>query len=274
MAEPNSNSACSLYRVDEGEKHVLIFPEEEKPKTLNRHFWGDAFEGTMEPATDFVGILLAIPSDGTKHRYKGLLEFAWRYYGHAIKPPRSADELYRLSLEYGKYLLEREPDGYLGFTNGAQWHPSLGAYKPLEHSYEIGWVGQNASFASAFIYDYLKNGNKDSLDVGVSVLDSWLKNLNFEKGFIPAHVNYPTSKSPSDIPWHTMTREDVDPMEWGEAQLEGILGRVGKPKPQNKVAVAHDACNLGTGAEGFFEAYDLLLSAGICCNIFLLKMPV
>ena len=30
MAEPNSNSACSLYRVDEGEKHVLIFPEEEK----------------------------------------------------------------------------------------------------------------------------------------------------------------------------------------------------------------------------------------------------
>ena len=35
MAEPNSNSACSLYRVDEGEKHVLIFPEEEslKPST-------------------------------------------------------------------------------------------------------------------------------------------------------------------------------------------------------------------------------------------------
>ena len=32
MAEPNSNSACSLYKVDEGEKHVLIFPEEEQPK--------------------------------------------------------------------------------------------------------------------------------------------------------------------------------------------------------------------------------------------------
>ena len=40
MAEPNSNSACSLYKVDEGQKHVLIFPEEEKPKTLQRHFWG------------------------------------------------------------------------------------------------------------------------------------------------------------------------------------------------------------------------------------------
>ena len=38
MAESNSNSACSLYSVPEGKKHVLIFPEEEKPKTLQRHF--------------------------------------------------------------------------------------------------------------------------------------------------------------------------------------------------------------------------------------------
>ena len=60
-----------------------------------------------------------------------------------------------------------------------------------------------------------------------------------------------------------MTREDVDPTEWGEAQLEGILAKVGKPKPPKKVAVAHDACNLGTGAEGYFEAYDLLREIGI-----------
>ena len=39
MAEADSNSACSLYKTDEGEKHVLIFPEEEQPKTLHRHFW-------------------------------------------------------------------------------------------------------------------------------------------------------------------------------------------------------------------------------------------
>ena len=77
MAEPNSNSACSLYKVDEGEKHVLIFPEEEKPKTLNRHFWGNAFEGTIEPQSDFEGIILAFPSDGSRHRYKYLLDFAW-----------------------------------------------------------------------------------------------------------------------------------------------------------------------------------------------------
>ena len=93
MAEPNSNSACSLYKIEEGEKHVLIFPEEEKPKTLQRHFWGEAFEGTMEPTNDFEGIILAYPTDGGRHRYRTLLDFAWRYYGHEMKPARPASEL-------------------------------------------------------------------------------------------------------------------------------------------------------------------------------------
>ncbi|MBQ2117660.1 MAG: hypothetical protein II192_01235, partial [Clostridia bacterium] len=121
MAEPNSNSACSLYKVEEGEKHVLIFPEEEKPKTLHRHFWGDPFQGTMEPRCEFEGILFTELSDGSKHRYKGLLDFAWRYYGHPIKPPKSAAELYRLSIAYARYLLQKERDGFIGFTSGAHW---------------------------------------------------------------------------------------------------------------------------------------------------------
>ena len=263
MAEPNSNSACSLYKVDVGEKHVLIFPEEEKPKTLNRHFWGEAFQGTMEPTKDFEGIILAVPSDGSRHRYKHLLDFAWRYYGHSMTPPRRAEELYALSLKYAEYLLQREPDGFVGFVNGAQWHQGLGSYKQLPHGYEIGWVGQNASFATAFIYDGIKNGNKDRLDLGLAAHDAWLRHFNTEKGFLPARIGYPGGKSTSGIPWENMKAEDVDVNEWGEAQLEGILAKVGKPKPPKKPAVAHDACNLGTGAEGFFEAYDLLKGIGI-----------
>lgn len=80
MAEAEDSSACSLYKTDEGERHVLIFPEEEGPKTLQRHFWGEPFVGSMEPRCDFHGILLAVPSDGSKHRYGHLLDFAWRYY--------------------------------------------------------------------------------------------------------------------------------------------------------------------------------------------------
>lgn len=268
MAEPNSNSACSLYKVDEGEKHVLIFPEEEQPKTLHRHFWGEPFAGTMEPACDFEGILLAVPSDGGKHRYKCLLDFAWRYYGHAIKPPFSAKDLYRLSIAYGRYLLQKERDGFIGFTSGAQWHPKFNGYHKSEHSYELGWVGQNASFATAFIYDYIKNGDKENLDIGLAVLDGWLKLGHTNDRFITAHKTYSGEPNPKwDLPFETMKKEDLDPWEFPEGMLEGIICRkIGKPKPPTpakKPLPRNDACNLGTGAEGYFEAYDMLKSIGI-----------
>ncbi|MBR7099520.1 MAG: hypothetical protein IKC59_08900, partial [Clostridia bacterium] len=140
MAEPNSNSACSLYRIDEGERHVLIFPEEEKPKTLQRHFWGEPFQGTMEPRCDFEGIILAIPSDGSRYRYQGLLDFAWRYYGHAVKAPRTAEEIYHLSIAYTRSLFMRERDGFAGFVTGSQWHADCNAYLKKLHRYELGWV--------------------------------------------------------------------------------------------------------------------------------------
>lgn len=99
MAEANSNSACSLYAVEEGRKHVVIFPEEEKPRTLQRHFWGKPFQGSMEPQFEFTAIIQAVPGDGSRHRYKGLLDFAWRYYGHPLKAPRKAEELHRSWLD-------------------------------------------------------------------------------------------------------------------------------------------------------------------------------
>lgn len=133
MAEANSNSACSLYAVEEGQKHVVIFPEEEKPRTLQRHFWGKPFQGSMEPQFEFTAIIQAVPGDGSRHRYKGLLDFAWRYYGHPLKAPRKAEELHRLSIAFGRYLFQRERNGFAAFTGGAQWHIGVTGYKKQEH---------------------------------------------------------------------------------------------------------------------------------------------
>ncbi len=261
MAEPNSNSACSLYKIDEGEKHVLIFPEEEKPKTLHRHFWGEPFEGTMEPTNDFEGIIFAQISDGSRHRYRGLLDFAWRYYGHPIKAPMSAAELYRLSLAFAQYLLQRERDGFVGFTRGAQWHPNLNSYMKREHNYELGWVGQNASFANAFIYDDLMNKNEESLKTALEVQDSWLKSTQTNGKFLSALINYPGANPHEDLPLEKMKKEDLDRWTFGEVHYENALDKLGKPK--SKARRYNDACNIGTGAEGYFESYDLLLKAGI-----------
>ncbi len=263
MAQADSNSACSLYKVEEGEKHVLIFPEEEQPKTLHRHFWGDPVQGTMEPCQDFDAIIFAQESDGTRHRYKGLLDFAWRYYGHALKPQMCAKDIYRYSLAFALFLQQKEKDGFTAFTNGAQWLPYLNGYQKLEHCYEVGWVGQNASLATAFLYDYLKNGDGRSLATGLAANDSWLTHVG-EKKFLPARIYYPSKATGAEfqLPLEKMRREDIDPFDFGEADLEGVLDRVGKPKWPHP-ATAHDACNLGTGAEGYFEAYELLKKAGI-----------
>ncbi len=261
MAEPNSNSACSLYKIDEGEKHVLIFPEEEKPKTLHRHFWGEAFEGTMEPTTDFEGIIFTQESDGGRHRYRGLLDFAWRYYAHPIKAPMSAAELYRLSLAFAQYLLQRERDGFIGFTRGAQWHPHLNSYQKREHNYELGWVGQNASFANAFIYDNLINKNEENLKTALEVQDNWLCHGATNGKFLSALINYPGANPYENMPLETMKKEDIDGFMMGEVHYENAVDKLGKPK--SNARRANDACNIGTGAEGYFESYDLLLKVGI-----------
>ena len=261
MCEANENCACSLYKTDGGKKHVLIFPEEEKPKTLQRHFWGEAFQGTMEPTQDFEGIIFARKSSGGAHRYADLLDFAWRYYGHEIKPPKRAEELYRLSVAYSHYLIQRERDGFVGFTRGAQWHPHLNAYLKREHNYELGWVGQNASMANAFIYDFIKNGNRDHLRLAIEIQDSWLEKTVTGGKFLSAVINYPGANPYDELPLHEMSRKDIDRWSLGEVYFENAVDKAGKPK--SNARRANDACNMGTGAEGYFEAYDLLHEIGI-----------
>lgn len=262
MAEPNSNSACSLYKVDEGKKHVLIFPEEEKPKTLMRHFWEGPFEGTMEPRCDFEGIILAVESDGGKHRYKCLLDFAWRYYGHPIAAPKTAEELYRLSIAYTRMLYMREKDGMAGFVTGYQWHSGIHSYKKMEHRYELGWVGQSASMSVASIYHYIKTGSRDDLELAIESLDKWLEHGETKGKFLASKI---TDNEPMRI-FPFETTKELDRWEWGDDMYESAMNRLGKKVERDekgRTLITHDACNLGTGADCYFEAYDMLKSIGI-----------
>ena len=268
MADANVNCACSLYKIDEGKNHVLIFPEEEKPKTLHRHFWEGPFQGTMEPTCDFEGIIFTAPSDGTKFRYKPLLDFAWRYYGHEFMPPKKAEELYRLSIAFCHLLFEREKDGFAGFVRGTEWNLGITSYKKTEHIFEVGWAGQSASMANAFIYDHIKNGNKDELDIAIEVHDSWIR-----KGKHPAgHI---TGRLDMDDWSYAEFDPNYEPSKWvhGENKFEGMYHRY-LDAQKGKIPVIerdvdgrpfkpNDACNNGTAADRYFEAYDMLKSIDI-----------
>ena len=264
MSEANENCACSLYKVDEGKKHVLIFPEEEGPATLQRHFWEGPYHGTMEPTCDFKGIIFTSESDGTKFRYASLLDFAWRYYGHALKAPMKAEDLYKYSIAFGYYLYETEKNGFAGFTRGADWHAGETAYKKTEHVYEIGWGGHSASLSCAFIYDYLKSGNKQRLDMALNALDTWVNNCVLPAGHIKVRFDF----NPRDYdPDYTVM---PDRWDYGENRFENLYNIYLHGTAHNFAIDENgdrlfpiDACNNGTAANGYFEAYDMLKKAGI-----------
>ena len=265
MTDANANSACSLYQTEEGRLHAVIFPEEEKPRTLQRHFWGEPFQGTMEPRQDFVAILQAVPSDGTKFRYKHLLDFAWRYFGHPIAAPRKAEELLRLSTAFTRFLYEKEPNGFAGITMGAQWHTGVTAYKKREHEYQVGWVGQSASMANALIYRYLRFGQQQDLDMALEVHDKWLEYCQVRPGMLLHRLDY----SPHQyLDYEHMKPEDVNRWEMGDDNYENAVNMIVLKKffprnPDGSRKWSLDACNHGTAADGYFEAYELLQKAGI-----------
>ena len=266
MSRANDNCACSLYAEADGKHHVVIFPEEEKPRTLQRHFWGEPFQGTMEPRQDFYAIIQAIPSDGTKHRYPVLMDFAFRYFGHPVETPLKAEKMEKLSLAFCHFVYQREPEGGMeGFTTGAPWNKNLHGYEKHQHRYQIGWVGQSASMANAFIYDYLKTGNKLHLEMALAAHDAYLKHGLPQKGLLKSRVDL------HERMWFSYDKDMVlDTWKYSEDLLESMRGMMianaKKPlrrNPDGSIYIYCDACNLGTGAEGYFEAYDLLKKAGI-----------
>ena len=265
MSKGNDNSACSLYTEDGNKKHVVIFPEEEKPRTLQRHFWGEPFQGTMEPQQDFVAIIQVVPGDGTKHRYQHLMDFAFRYFGHTVDAPRKAAELEKLSLAFCHFLYQRDQDGMCGFTSGAPWENALHGYQKHLHRFQLGWVGQTASMSNAFIYDYIKTGDKVKLEMALNAMDAYLKFGQFENGSLISRIE--RSK------WadKEFTEKDLqDTWNYSEDTLETMKGIIIKQKKglirrdeNGKRYVYVDACNMGTGADCYFEAYELLESVGI-----------
>ncbi len=265
MSEPNDNSACSLYCTEEGERHAVIFPEEEKPRTLQRHFWKGPFQGVMEPRRDFTALIHAAAGDGRRFRYDTLLDFAFRYFGHPLAAPKKAEELYRLSIAFTRYLFGREPDGFCGFSTGAEWHRNGTTYQKHLHRYQLGWVGQNASMAAALLSDYLKTGDNAHLEMGVDADDAWIRFATLKKGLLAAKVDRGKDRFFLD------PAVEPDPMDWGEDTYESLSNRVRRMREghfpavgkDGGVAIRNDACNLGTGAEGYFEAYELLRKAGI-----------
>ena len=254
LAEGDDAVSCSQWRENGHTRHALIWPEQEGPRVLMRHYWEGPYMGKMEPRSDFHGIIYVSRGGAPKRRYRPLLDFAWRFYGHPLRPSLPARDLYRFSIAYLKSLWTAEKGGFCAFNRGLQWYPSTCYFaKRDELQYEIGWVGQNASICCALLWEYLRTGDADARDKAISVLDSWVKYARLPNGLMLIKFDKAPQSPPDALTENGEPEERADTTYMPETAMY-----------RNGVREFHiDACNLGGAAQGFFEAEELAEKAGV-----------
>ena len=221
--------SCSLMPDETYITHSLIYPEEERPFTYsNRDAYSDAYarrfamrKGDSRTIEAYIHVSVK-EDDG--YLPASFLDKAWelaeKKYAEVISP----EKIWEYGVRYAKEYLWAEEKEYKGFSIGlvpnedGQWKQ-----RPFG-KYEIGWCGQNASFANSLLVDYIRNGDKTSLDKAVLTLDTWTSQvLIYGNGLYVTHY-------------------------------DNIFDSKEKP--------VSDACNLGTAAYNFFEAIGLLEQCG------------
>ncbi|RIQ37793.1 hypothetical protein [Jiangella rhizosphaerae] len=251
--------SCSLTREGDVERHTLLWPEVEGPQVLHRHFWKDSYQGTMTPRRTFRAVIGGFAAPRAHLDYQPLLDFALRYYGHPVQEPLGPQRLYDLSIAYTKFLWTQEPDGFISINRGCGWHEDVTAFgKTRISKYEIGWVGQSASLSVALLEEFLRSGDEDARDKGLSVLDHWCR-FALPNGMIRIKFNIsPEVDGVMETPVEKLvqSKEPGKELPYDEYHPEFVAG------PDGKRIFPIDACNLGGAAEYLLEAHLLAERAG------------
>jgi len=224
--------ACSLIPQADETIHRLIWPEEERPAVYSaRDEYAPPFQAplALQAGETFTATayLVVAPVSEPRTAYRKFLNVAWRLGGSLALPARmryTPQELWTLGVRFAKRELWAEEGVFRGFSVGLQWDGQRWRQRSY-YKYEIGWAGQNASLAVSLLYDYLTNKDETSLAMGIATLDCWAAHARLASGLL---------------------RCVFDP----------ILGDSNCP-------LEHDACNLGSAADAFFEAYELAARCGL-----------
>ena len=230
-------SSCSLSYEGKRLKHRILWPDREEPVTYaGRDSYGDPVKNSIRlPGGGTFTVRLYILISDTEKK-----NFGWtKAYDRAIdilqrsvRPVFNAETVWKSRIRYIKevqFISDGEisltdmgllPQGEFSFGEPGMKFKSRIPYE----KYEIGWCGQNALQANALIYDYILNGDRDSLDKGTSILDTWSKRSRIGNGLFYIY-------------------------------FEDVL--------ENRRDAQLDTCNLGWGAWQMLEAYENVKSLGL-----------
>lgn len=220
--------SCSIMPEEATTTHRLIWPEEEMPVCYcNRDRYAPGWQRSASLAkgesivlTQYISVCPVAEEHAAEKQF---LDFCWASMPHPYRDVPSSRTVWELGIRYFSESLWADDGIFHGFSIGLNPHGE-DAWKQREGGrYESGWCGQNISVACSFLRDYLDNGNKTSLEKGITTLDTWADNCPLPNGLFICQF---------------------------DQLLDG-----------NERSI--DGCNLGTSAVNFFEAYRLASECGV-----------
>lgn len=222
--------SCAVMPEAVAVTHSLIMPEQEGPFTyVNRDSYGPATEGELslkkgESRTMYAYVYVADKSL-EQNAMASFLDQAWELAKKDYAKVFPADKIWEYGVRYAKESLWAEEGSFKGFNIGLVPNGQGGWRQRPFYKYEVGWCGQNASFANSLLFDYLKTGDETSKEKALATLKS---------------LTAPETQRPNGF---------------YVVLYDNILS--------NGKNLVSDACNLGTAALNFFEAVELLQKCNI-----------
>lgn len=228
-------SACSLEKTAHGMIHRILWPERETPKSYtNKDQYGAAVQNTVRlaPGTP-VTVKCYVAVNAVAQANTGwtrAFDRAQEALNNQLDPHIAPEQVWALGVDYAQQTLFQNLGeaglfhiGLLPATasdNGWQ-HRTSGPYLI---GYEIGWCGQNATFAHALLHNYAVHHNPQALQQATLVLDIWTREARFANGLFAV-------------------------------QFDDILA--------GKTEIVSDTCNLGWGAWQTLRAYEKARQIGL-----------
>ena len=177
------NASVSLFPVQEGSVHRVIWPLMEGPRVLMSDGWGEAYREEMEPQRLF-RVFIAFGGVGRESAQRAMLSSAFRQ-ALSVRPamkPISRKKLWEDSVSYAKRLYTEEEDGFCGYAIGLLWDGEKWV-KRRENRYEAAWCGQNISLAVSLLVQSRLFGDDEARRMAEKVLASWLARARSRQGF-------------------------------------------------------------------------------------------
>lgn len=229
-SEVSLTSSCSLARDDDtGYFYQDIYhPVIEAPLT---YAYRDKYTPeyrtylTLAPGESFEsGFYLSVSHPRWEHfGICDTLDCALDLFSETTAPKiGTEDAVWANSITFAKSLLS-DYKGKKGFIIGFLPDGKGGFAYRKDNCFELAWCGQNILFARMFVEDYIRTGNRDSLDTALSVVDTRVELCTAKSGLIASQLR------------------DFENLEEASA----------------------DTCNLGYGAYELLRLNALLSSIGI-----------